>query len=162
MIQIPAQQDTDTAPESLTRPTDPGETVTRILYIEDNHANIEVVARFLRSRPNLRLQSIVSGQAGLEFAIREVPDLILLDLHLPELRGDEVLRQLRAAPATADIPVAILSAEAAPAVIRDMRGRGVIAYLTKPLDLTELGQLIDSFVAGHDHETGAASGTVPT
>jgi signal transduction histidine kinase/ActR/RegA family two-component response regulator len=162
MIQIPAQQDTDTAPESLTRPADPGETVTRILYVEDNPANIEVVARFLKSRPNLRLQSIVSGQAGLEFAIREVPDLILLDLHLPELSGDEVLRQLRAAPATAGIPVAILSAEAAPAVIRDMRGRGVIAYLTKPLDLTELGELIDSFVAGHDHETGVAPGTVAT
>jgi CheY-like chemotaxis protein len=58
--------------------------------------------------------------------------------------------QLKAEPATAAIPVAILSAEAAPAVIRHMRGNGVIAYLTKPLDLTELGELIDS-VAGSDH-----------
>jgi signal transduction histidine kinase/CheY-like chemotaxis protein len=162
MIQIPAQQGTDASSESLTGPVNPGETVTSILYIEDNLANIEVVARFLRSRPGLRLQSVVSGQEGLELASREIPDLILLDLHLPDLSGDEVLRQLRAVAATAGIPVAILSAEAAPAVIRDMRGRGVIAYLTKPLDLTELGQLIDSFVAGHDRETGASPGTVPT
>jgi CheY-like chemotaxis protein len=76
--------------------------------------------------------------------IRDRPDLLLLDLHLPDLSGDQILRQLRAMPATADIPVAILSAEAAPAVIRHMRDSGVVAYLTKPLDLTELGQLFDS------------------
>ena len=122
----------------------------RILYIEDNPANIEVVTRFIKTRPGMRLQSVTSGQAGLEAAAREIPDLILLDLHLPGLHGDEVLRRLRAKPATAGIPVAILSAEAAPAVIRHMRASGVIAYLTKPLDLAELGRLLHSVAAGHD------------
>ncbi len=160
MVQIPAQQDGVRASESLTAPTAPSGAVTRILYIEDNPANIEVVARFLKSRPNLRLQSVMSGRVGVEVAIREVPDLVLLDLHLPELSGDEVLRQLREAPVTAGIPVAILSADAAPAVTHDMRTRGVIAYLTKPLDLAELGRLIDSFVAGHQRETGTAPGAI--
>jgi CheY-like chemotaxis protein len=137
-----------------------GESI-RVLYVEDNPANIEVVTRFLRTRPSMRLQSVTSGQAGLESATREIPDLILLDLHLPGLHGDEVLRRLRANPATAGIPVAILSAEASPAIIRHMRTRGVIAYLTKPLDLTELGQLLDSFTAGHDHGAGPAPRTVP-
>jgi CheY-like chemotaxis protein len=70
-----------------------------------------------------------------------------------------VLTRPRDRPATAGIPVTILSAEASPAIIRHMRTRGVIAYLTKPLDLTELGQLLDSFVAGHDYEADPALGT---
>jgi AmiR/NasT family two-component response regulator len=61
----------------------------------------------------------------------------------------------------AGTPVAILSAEASPASIRQMRARGVIAYLIKPLDLTELGQLPDSLVAEHDHEADPAPRTVP-
>lgn len=136
-------------------------TATRVLYIEDNSANIEVVSRFMKTRPGIRLQSVTSGQAGLEVATKEIPDLILLDLHLPGLHGDEVLKRLKANSATAGIPVAILSAEASPAVIREMRANGVIAYLTKPLDLTELGQLLDSFAAGHDHEAALCTRTVP-
>ena len=116
----------------------------RILYIEDNPANIEVVSRFLRTRPNIALEQATTGRTGLEKAVRNPPDLILLDMHLPDLRGDEVLKRLKAEPATASLPIAILSAEAAPAIIRRMRDNGVISYLTKPLNLTELGQLIDA------------------
>jgi signal transduction histidine kinase/ActR/RegA family two-component response regulator len=133
----------------------------RVLYIDDNPANIEVVTRFLKTRPSMRLRSANSGHAGLESATREIPDLILLDLHMPGLHGDEVLRRLRANPATADVPVAILSAEASPLIIRNMRARGVIAYLTKPLDLTELGRLLDSVAAGHDRRADPASLTGP-
>jgi len=134
---------------------------TRVLYIEDNPANIEVVSRFMKTRPGMALQSVTTGQAGLDAAARDVPDLILLDLHLPGLHGDEVLRRLRENPVTARIPVAVLSAEAAPAVIRHMRASGVIAYLTKPLDLTELGDVLDSAQAGHDHQAGPVSRTAP-
>ena len=109
----------------------------------------------------MRLQSVTNGRVGLEVATQEIPDLILLDLHLPGMHGDEVLRRLRAKPATAGIPVAILTAEASPTIIRQMRTRGVIAYLTKPLDLAELGQLLDSFAAGHNHEADPALRTVP-
>jgi signal transduction histidine kinase/CheY-like chemotaxis protein len=134
----------------------PVETGTHVLYIEDNPANIEVVTRFLRTKPNVRLQSARSGRSGLDLARREVPDLLLLDLHLPDLSGDEVLRQLRADPATADLPVAILSAEASPDIIRRMRARGVTTYLTKPLDLAELGRLVDSFVERRERPAGQA------
>ena len=82
----------------------------------------------------------MTGEAGLEAALRDRPDLILLDLHLPGMHGEEVLRRLRAEPATADIPVAILSAEASPASSAACRPAGVVAYLTKPLDLAELGR----------------------
>jgi signal transduction histidine kinase/CheY-like chemotaxis protein len=151
-VRVPAPQ---IAPDDYA-----GESI-RVLYIEDNPANIEVVTRFLKTRPSMRLQSVISGQAGLESATREIPDLILLDLHLPGLHGDEVLRRLRANPATAGIPVAILSAEASPAIIRNLRTRGVIGYLTKPLDLAELGRLLDSVAAGHDGRADPASRTAP-
>jgi signal transduction histidine kinase/CheY-like chemotaxis protein len=143
-------------PVPRTAPDDPAGEGIHILYIEDNPANIEVVTRFLKTRPSMRLQSVTSGQAGLESATREIPDLILLDLHLPGLHGDEVLRRLRDKPATAGIPVAVLSAEAAPTVIRRMRASGVIAYLTKPLDLAELGRLLDSVATEHDRRAGPA------
>jgi len=118
---------------------------TSVLYIEDNPANVEVVTRFVRTRPRIELRTARSGPEGLDLAARQVPDLILLDLHLPGMSGCEVLRELRADPATAAVPVAILSADAGPGVIREMRVRGVVAYLTKPLDLAELGQLLDGF-----------------
>jgi signal transduction histidine kinase/CheY-like chemotaxis protein len=155
IAQAPA--DDSGVPGPRTAPDDSAAESIRILYIEDNPANIEVVTRFLRTRPALRLHSVTSGQAGLEVAAREVPDLILLDLHLPGLHGEEVLKLLKAEPATAGIPVVILSAEAAQGVIRRMLASGVIAYLTKPLDLTELGRLLDSFAAEHGHRTGPAT-----
>ena len=118
-----------------------------ILYIEDNPANVEVVSRFLRGRPNVRLQSVTSGQVGLEYAARDIPDLILLDLHLQDTNGEQVLNELKADPATAVIPVVVLSAEASPGVVRRLLANGAVAYLTKPLNLTELGGLLDSFAA---------------
>jgi signal transduction histidine kinase/CheY-like chemotaxis protein len=159
LAQVPA--DVHGVPAPRIAPDDSDVESIHVLYIEDNPANIEVVTRFLKTRPSMRLQSVTSGQAGLESAAREIPDLILLDLHLPGLHGDEVLSRLRAKPATAGIPVAILSAEASPATIRSMRARGVIAYLTKPLDLNELAQLLDSVAAGHDRQAGPASRTAP-
>jgi signal transduction histidine kinase/ActR/RegA family two-component response regulator len=156
-----ADDDRASVPVPRTGTEDPAGTDLDVLYIEDNPANIEVVSRFLRTRPAVRLQSVTSGQAGLALAAQEIPDLILLDLHLPGLHGHEVLRRLKEDPATAGIPVAILSAEAAPAVIRHMRAAGVIAYLTKPLDLAELGQLIDSFAAELEHEAGPAPRRAP-
>jgi signal transduction histidine kinase/ActR/RegA family two-component response regulator len=158
----PSGADRQGVPAPRHAPDDSGGATIHVLYIEDNPANIEVVTRFLKTRPSMRLTSVTSGQAGLESATREIPDLILLDLHLPRLHGDEVLRRLRDTPATADIPVAILSAEASPAIIRHMRTLGVIAYLAKPLDLTEVGRLLDSVAAGHDRQADPASRTAAT
>ena len=76
-----------------------------------------------------------------------MPDLILLDLHLPDLNGEQVLSELRAEPATAAIPVVILSADASRGVVRRLLASGALAYLTKPLELAELGKLLDTFAA---------------
>ena len=75
------------------------------------------------------------------------PDLVLLDLHLPDMPGQEVLRRLRAEPRTAEAQVVILSADARPTLIDQLLGQGVRAFLTKPLDVKELLELLDA-VAG--------------
>jgi signal transduction histidine kinase/ActR/RegA family two-component response regulator len=126
-------------------PAELGTKAVSILYIEDNRANIEVVARYLRPRTNIVFRSVLTGEAGLEAALHGLPDLILLDMHLPDIGGEEVLGRLRAEPATAGIPVIVLSAEASPAIIRRMRDCGIIGYLTKPLDLAQLARMIGSF-----------------
>lgn len=119
-----------------------------ILYIEDNKANTELVARFLKPAAHVVLRTAMTGEAGLAAAVHEPPDLILLDMHLPDISGEEVLRRLQAEPATTGVPIAVLSAEAAPGIIRHMRANGIAAYLTKPLDLAELGLLIRSAGSG--------------
>jgi signal transduction histidine kinase/ActR/RegA family two-component response regulator len=142
------QQRIDVPRPAPAPPVDLSAAPMTVLYIEDNPANIEVVARFLKPATHVVLRTAMTGEAGLQAAIHEPPDFILLDMHLPDVPGEQVLQRLHAEPATADIPVAVLSAEAAPGIIRRMRANGVVAYLTKPLDLAELGRLIRSFRAG--------------
>jgi signal transduction histidine kinase/ActR/RegA family two-component response regulator len=151
-----AQAVTDTVPPrapsaSPAWPPAPTGTTMTILYIEDNPANIEVVSRYLKNRPRTRLHAVTSGRAGLDCAVRDIPDLILLDLHLQDLHGNQVLKELRAEPATAAIPVVVLSADATPGVVRRLLADGALAYLTKPLDLTEFGDMLDSFTTPAHH-----------
>jgi CheY-like chemotaxis protein len=127
-----------------------------VLYIEDNPANIEVLARFCKARTDMVLRWATSGQAGIDSALLEVPDLILLDLHLPDLPGVQVLDELRAEPRTTGVPVVVLSAEASQGSIRRLRRYGVVDYLTKPIDLAALGVLLDSVTgAAQAHATVA-------
>ncbi len=152
------------APASPTaRPHAPAGASISVLYIEDNPANIELVTRFLRGRPNIRLRSEASGRAGLESAIRDMPDIILLDLHLPDMHGDQVLSELKAEPATAAIPVIVLSADASHGVVRRLLASGALAYLTKPIELAELGTLLDTFRAARaqDQQPQPATRIVP-
>jgi PAS domain S-box-containing protein len=118
-----------------------------VLYIEDNLSNLQLVERVLNRRPGTRLISAMRPQLGLELAAEHDPDLILLDLHLPDMPGQEVLRRLQAEPRTAQVPVVVLSADARPTLIKELLGKGVRAFLTKPLDVKELLDLVDG-VAG--------------
>jgi signal transduction histidine kinase/CheY-like chemotaxis protein len=145
LIPVPAPSP---APRSAAaRPHAPAGAGLSILAIDDNPANLEVISRYLRSRPGANLLSAASGRAGLECAVRDVPDVILLDLHLPDLQGEEVLNELKAEPATAAIPVIVLSADASRGVIRRLLAGGAFAYLTKPIELAELGKLLDTCAA---------------
>lgn len=118
-----------------------------VLYIEDNPANVEVVARYLRNRRHAHLAAYPSGHEGYEYAAANRPDVILLDLHLQDAHGEQALIQLKGDPVTADIPVVVLSADASPGMIKRLIAAGAFAYLTKPLDLNELGAILDSLPA---------------
>ena len=114
-----------------------------VLYIEDNVSNLQLVERVMQRR-GIALISAMRPQLGLDLAGEHQPDLILLDLHLPDMPGQEVFRRLRANAKTAEIPVVVLSADARPNLISRMLDDGVRAFLTKPLDVKELLGLIDA------------------
>lgn len=114
-----------------------------ILYIEDNLSNLELVRRVLNRRPGIRLIDAMQGRLGVDLAREHHPDLILLDLHLPDISGTEVLRQVREDPRTNEIPVVVISADATPGQIERLLTDGALAYLTKPLDVKKLLTLLD-------------------
>jgi CheY-like chemotaxis protein len=121
-----------------------GRPTRKVLYIEDNLANLRLVERILAHDPSVELVSAMQGRLGVDLARQHKPALVLLDLHLPDVSGDEVLRELRDDPATAAIPVAILSADATPGQVRRLLAEGAHSYLTKPLDVNDLRALVDS------------------
>jgi CheY-like chemotaxis protein len=118
-----------------------------VLYIEDNMSNLRLVERILGRRPGVRLISAMRPELGLELASEHHPDLVLLDLHLPDMPGEVVLRRLQANPRTAEIPVVILSADARSGLIQRLLEQGARAFLTKPLDVKEFLELLDAVAA---------------
>jgi CheY-like chemotaxis protein len=124
--------------------TVPGATRGKILYVEDNVANIQLLQTIVTRRPGVSLLASMQGRTAIDLARAHVPGLILLDLHLPDIPGDEVLARLLADPETRDIPVVILSADATPTRIERLLAQGARAYLTKPFDVTELLTLFDT------------------
>jgi CheY-like chemotaxis protein len=114
-----------------------------VLYIEDNLSNLKLIQRLLAHRPEVRLLPAMQGRLGLDLAREHRPHLILLDLHLPDIPGDEVLRRLREAPETRHVPVIVISADATPGQIDRLLAAGAQAYLTKPLDVKKFLDLLD-------------------
>jgi signal transduction histidine kinase/CheY-like chemotaxis protein len=114
-----------------------------VLYVEDNLSNLRLMEGIFSRRPDLRLMPAMQGTLGLELAREHAPDLILLDLHLPDIGGEEVLSRLRSDPKVGRVPVIVLSADATPRQIERLRRRGANAYLTKPLDVQQLLETLD-------------------
>lgn len=121
-----------------------------VLHIEDSPANQRLVERILAQRPAVELLTAGGGEAGLELARERGPDLVLLDLHLPDIPGEDVIRRLRESPATAGIPVVVMSGGAFSGQAGDLRALGVRAYLAKPFRLAELLDVVDGLLAGGD------------
>src|SRR5213595_3238347 len=118
-----------------------------VLYIEDDPVNFTLVERILEFRPALKLMHARSGEEGLELAQAHQPKLVLLDLNLPDMHGSEVLRQLQREPATANVPVVVLSADATPSQIERLLTAGARNYLTKPFDIDPFLTVVDEMVA---------------
>ena len=118
--------------------------VARALYIEDNLSNVTLMERVLARRPGISLDVATNGRDGLDMALTQQPDLVLLDLHLPDISGSDVLRSLRADPRTADTPVVMISADATHGQRERLLTQGATEYLTKPIDIHRLLATIDN------------------
>ncbi len=114
-----------------------------VLYIEDNVVNQVLMEGLLSHRPNWRLLIAGLPEVGLSIALQSQPDLILLDIQLPGIDGFEVLRRLRAQPATQHIPVIAVSANAMPGDTDAALAAGFNEYLTKPLSMQGLLATLD-------------------
>jgi PAS domain S-box-containing protein len=141
----------ETAPSASGRDLDidVGETAApahafRVLLVENNLTTLDLVERVLSRRPGTDVLAAMQGGLGVELARDHVPDMILLDLYLPDMTGNVVLDRLAEDPVTAEIPVAIIGADAPPQQVRQLLGRGVIGFLSKPIDVRGLLSLVDA------------------
>ena len=114
-----------------------------VLYVEDTVANVRLIEEILTLRPDVKLIPAMLGGLAIEVAREHVPDLVLLDLHLPDIPGEEVLARLRADNATAHLPVIVLSADATAAQRERIETLGAAAYLTEPIGVGRFLEAID-------------------
>ncbi len=115
---------------------------TTVLYIDDNEINLLLVERLLASAGGWRLVATSNPVDGLRLAETEAPRVVLVDIHMPEMDGFDVLARLRSQPATAGLPVVAVSADAAPADLRAARAAGFADYLAKPFDFEHVLQTL--------------------
>jgi len=115
-------------------------------YVEDNETNAEVMRGIMALRPQVKLEVSMLGLDGLSAIRQQRPSLILLDMHLPDISGLELLRHLQADPDTADIPVIVVSADATDARITEAMVAGATHYVTKPVNVPQFLAALDEML----------------
>ncbi len=121
-----------------------GEAAVRtLLYVEDNPANLSLVERLIARRPELRLLTALTGRLGIEMAHLHQPQVILMDINLPDINGIDALHAIRNEPASAHIPVIAISANAMPHDIARGLQAGFFEYLTKPIIVKEFTETLN-------------------
>ncbi len=126
-----------------------------ILYVEDNLSNIMLFERLMTHRPYVTLMVAQRGRRALELAIEHRPDLILVDLHLPDISGEQVVLRLRGDPLTATTPIIVLSADAIADKSRQLLSLGATAFMPKPFDIPLLlGMIDDLSTCGQSEPSG--------
>ena len=123
-------------------PDSPSKTV---LYVEDDVANYNLLQRILETRKHVKLVSAMQGSGALELALEHKPALILLDLNLPDMQGEDVLKKLMASPQTASIPVIVVTGEVMGERVEKLLTRGATGIMEKPYRVQDLLKLIDRY-----------------
>ncbi len=123
--------------------------MAKILLVEDNEANRDMLSRRLERRGHAVVQA-VDGEQGVALAATESPDLILMDMSLPAMDGWEATRRVKAAPATASVPVIALTAHAMSGDRERALEAGCDDYDTKPVELPRLLAKMDALLAGRE------------
>lgn len=117
-----------------------------VLYIEDNPISFAAVKLLLKTKRRFTVVEAANGQQGIDLAQTRHPKLILLDLDLPDIHGSEVIGRLQENPATAHIPVVVISADATPSQIERLLILGARNYLTKPFETAEFLAVVDGII----------------
>ncbi len=125
-------------------PEKAGERTFKVLLVEENLSTLDLVERVLSRRPGTEVVPAMQGRLAVDLAREHLPDLILLDLQLPDIDGAAVLDLLAQDPATARLPVAVVGANAPTRLVRQLLGRGVVGFLAKPIDVRGLLSLVDA------------------
>jgi len=145
----------DVAPVVPTAETSPAPYRQRsVHYIEDNETNVEVMRGVLLQRPQVELSVSTNGLDGVQDVRRLKPDLVLLDMGLPDISGLELLRHLKHDDDTAGIPVIVVSADATGARIDEALRLGALQYVTKPLEVARFLMIIDEALEGIETRWG--------
>jgi signal transduction histidine kinase/ActR/RegA family two-component response regulator len=132
----------------------PGTSAHTLLYVEDNPANLKLVQEIVAFRADLRLLTAPDAHLGIDLAKAHQPRLILMDINLPGMSGVDALHELRHDPATSHIPVLALTANAMPRDVERGVDAGFYRYLTKPINIDEFNDAIDSTLAMLDELRG--------
>ena len=149
-IRLPRAELTDDAPASDAIKESVTGALATVLSIEDNPSNTVLIESAFSLRPRIRLLSADHGTLGLELARVHRPDVILLDLHLPDMDGEDVLARLREEESTADTPVIVVSADATPRRVAALIEAGAFAFVTKPMSIRDLLETVDEALASGD------------
>ena len=121
-----------------------GAPLRTVLYVENNPANLELIEQLIARRPELHFLSAADGNLGVEFARAYHPEVILMDIGLPGISGVEAMKILRADPATAQIPIIALSANAMPRDIERGLAAGFFNYITKPIKVDQFTEALNA------------------
>ncbi len=146
VVELPAVQQTRPAANATVPRTAPrlrSELCGSVLYIDDNEPNRMLMEAFFSLRPGLRLTLAHDGASGIACATRQRPDLVLIDIRLPDISGMQVLQAVRALEPSRHLPCIAVSANAMPDDIATAEAAGFDAYLTKPLSAAVLFEAID-------------------
>ncbi len=123
-----------------------------VLYIEDNLSNLSLIEQLLRKDAGFHLLTAMQGRIGLDLARQHSPDLILLDLHLPDMPGWDVLAELQGSETTRRIPTIIVSADATEGQFKRLMDAGARSYITKPIDVTQFYRAMEQTAAASKEE----------
>lgn len=117
----------------------------RVLYVEDNAANVDLMQRLFMERPNLELVVATDGKSARELAGAFPPDLVFADVNLPDMSGEELIVHLQHDLGATTPPIVVLSADAMSSTIDRLSALGIAEYMTKPYDIQHLFDVLDSF-----------------
>ena len=156
VLTLPCATDPDTVRSDLDAlAPEPADYHRRLVhYVEDNETNVEVMRGILAQRPQVEMQVSMTGLDGLAAIRVHRPDLILLDMHLPDISGMELLRHLKADPHTGGVPIVVVSADALASQIDAAFAAGCTHYLTKPVSVAELLAVLDDLLDPMDTRYG--------